>query len=247
MVEGGGRSPGLRWVMQPETAREGSIATSRGSVRQGEVRVPAVGEVRWSPAGAVRVRQRARCESGRARNRSRHGAPRTPDQVSQITKTWSHPAMYRFEIAALERCGMLCWKAAGGRQWAAVGRTRPGHPSKPSQPGFSRPGPLQKVANMPVIFRGKLLLVLNLGRLPHERRPLSARRTHRRTRRPDQHRDLRDAHPHRRVRPARGLGRGVHLVRRLARLENRAHARHRAGECAGGARARGRCRSPLPR
>ena len=133
---------------------------------------------------------------------------------------------------------MLCWKAAGGRQWAAVGRTPPEHPSKSSQPRVSRPGPLQKVENMPVIFRGKLLLVLNLGRLPHERRPLPARRTHRRTRRPDQHRHLQDAHPHRRVRPARGLGRGVHLVRRLARLENRPHARDRAGERAGGARAR---------
>ena len=146
--------------------------------------------------------------------------------------------MYRFEIAASERCGMLCWKAAGGRQWASVGRTRPEHPSKSSRPGFSRPGPLQKVENMPVIFRGKLLLVLNLGRLPHERRPLPARRAHRRTRRPDQHRHLRDAHPHRRVRPARGMGRGVHLVRRVACLADRPNARDRAGECAGGACAR---------
>ena len=133
---------------------------------------------------------------------------------------------------------MLCWKGARGRQWACVGRTRPGHPSKPSRPGFSRPGPLQKVANTPVIFRGNSLLVLTLGG-PHERRPVSARRAHRRTRRPDQHRHVRDAHPHRRVRPPRGVGRGVHLVRRVARLENRPHAGDRARECAGGARARG--------
>ena len=133
---------------------------------------------------------------------------------------------------------MLCWKGARGRQWACVGRTRPGHPSKPSRPGFSRPGPLQKVANTPVIFRGNSLLVLTLGG-PHERRSLSARRAHRRTRRPDQHRHVRDAHPHRRVRPPRGVGRGVHLVRRVARLENRPHAGDRARECAGGARARG--------
>ncbi len=135
---------------------------------------------------------------------------------------------------------MLCWKAAGGHHWPSVGRTRPDHPSKPSQPGFSRPGPLQKVEDMPVIFRGKLLLVLNLGRLPHERRPLPARRAHRRTRRPDQHRHLRDAHPRSpsstgaRAGPTEFTSCADWLAWRTGRMLGTAR-----GERAGGSRARG--------
>ena len=80
---------------------------------------------------------------------------------------------------------MLCGEAAGGCRWPSVGRTWPGHPSKPSQPGFSRPEPSQRAENTAVIFRGNSLLYLTLGG-PHERRPLSTQRTHRRTLRPDQ-------------------------------------------------------------
>ena len=113
MVEGGGRSPGLRWVMQPETAREGSIATSRGSVPAGRGA---------GSAGAVRVRQ-ARCESGRGRGASPAGRGTDPGMVRRVRLTRCPKSRKRGPIQLCTGLRSRLWRGAGccaGRPLEAV-------------------------------------------------------------------------------------------------------------------------------